>query len=257
MAIEFAVAEFGGIEKERMISPPNRRWFQFSTRGLLLLLTAVCGWLGYLTEAARRQRDAVAALVPVATIGYDDGSFLSGSRRENKTRSGLLGWLESCLGRDYFDRVEAVHLYRGKLAPEHLKAITSLGSTQLLVLTYNESVDDAFVAQLVGLRRLHSLHLNYTCIGDASLQHIALLPRLKLLSIRYTKIDGSGLRFLQASPSLERLSFTNTGVTDNYLGDLGECSRLRYIDLRSTRVTAGGVARLQKALPSCEIRWRD
>lgn len=241
-----------------MVVPPNRRWFQFSTRGLLLLLTALCGSFGYATESARRQRDAVAMLAPVAAIGYDDGSILSGRHREIKRRTGVLGFLEKCLGKDYFDRVSTVWPFRDKtIEPKHLKAITELSSVQELLLMDNELVDDAFVAQLVALRRLRRLRLNYTSVTDASLQYVARCPRIELLDIGDTYVDGSGFRFLQTSPSVSHLVLSKTEVTDKYLDDLGGCGHLRYIDLRNTRVTAAGVARLQKALPNCEIRWRD
>jgi hypothetical protein len=58
-------------------------------------------------------------------------------------------------------------------------------------------------------------------------------------------------------PRLAVIDLRNSEVTDQHLDDLRVCKRLRRIDLRETHVTSAGVARLQKALPNCEIRWQD
>ena len=43
-------------------SKPRRRWFQFSLRTLMVLVTVLCVWLGLVSERARKQREAVAAI---------------------------------------------------------------------------------------------------------------------------------------------------------------------------------------------------
>ena len=43
-------------------SKPRRRWFQFSLRTLLVLVTVLCVWLAMTAERARKQRKAVAAI---------------------------------------------------------------------------------------------------------------------------------------------------------------------------------------------------
>ncbi len=49
------------------------------------------------------------------------------------------------------------------------------------------------------------------------------------------------------------LELHNTQVTDNGLEHLHRLSNLRYISLHGTQVTDEGVAKLQAALPDCEI----
>jgi predicted xylose isomerase-like sugar epimerase len=41
---------------------PKRRWFRFSLRMLLLVVTVLCVWLGFNVNAARRQKEAVQAI---------------------------------------------------------------------------------------------------------------------------------------------------------------------------------------------------
>jgi len=48
------------------------RWFRFSLRTLLLLIAALCVWLGIQVNAARRQKDAVAAILNTGgAVHYD------------------------------------------------------------------------------------------------------------------------------------------------------------------------------------------
>ena len=48
------------------------RWFRFSLRTLLLLIAVLCVWLGIQVNAARRQREAVAAIQSAGgSVVYD------------------------------------------------------------------------------------------------------------------------------------------------------------------------------------------
>jgi hypothetical protein len=50
-----------------------------------------------------------------------------------------------------------------------------------------------------------------------------------------------------------RLSLARSGVSDEGLKHLHGLTNLLELDLRTTKVTAAGVADLQKALPQCKI----
>jgi hypothetical protein len=50
----------------------NRRWLRFSLRGLLLIVAIFCVWLGIKVNAARRQAEAVAAILKAGgTVNFD------------------------------------------------------------------------------------------------------------------------------------------------------------------------------------------
>ena len=49
----------------------------------------------------------------------------------------------------------------------------------------------------------------------------------------------------------------STNITDAGLEHLKGLTNLEELDLRWTKVTDAGVAKLQQALPNCEIRWND
>lgn len=79
------------------------------------------------------------------------------------------------------------------------------------------------------------------------------LACLRELDLANTRVTDAGLRHLEKVPSLETLDLTGTQVTDAGLRQLARLPGLRYLDLCQTRVTSEGVARLQVALPCCEI----
>ena len=93
---------------------PTRRWFQYSLRSFLVVLTALAVWLGVVVNRAREQREAVKAIealggvvyydwsppIPLTTSNYDEAL-----RKWRRTK-----WLRNAFGDDYFQSVEVVNL---------------------------------------------------------------------------------------------------------------------------------------------------
>src|ERR1051326_8272874 len=94
------------------------RWLRFSLRTLLLLVMALCVWLGIQVNAARRQREAVAVLEKAgATVIYDYQVAMPPAgtawlrRVVNPDRQQLPpgpAWLRQQIGDDYFRTVVSV-----------------------------------------------------------------------------------------------------------------------------------------------------
>lgn len=74
-----------------------------------------------------------------------------------------------------------------------------------------------------------------------------------------TTLGCGGTRITDLSPlegmPLEELDITYVKISD--LSSLASCKYLKSLVARGTKVTAGGVATLQKALPDCKIYWDD
>jgi hypothetical protein len=66
----------------------------------------------------------------------------------------------------------------------------------------------------------------------------------------------SGLKNLAPLQNLKILSISKTNLTDAGLKDIAQLKGLTELDLLETRVTRQGVAELQKALPTCLIRFK-
>ena len=95
-----------------------RRWFQYSLRSFLVVLTALAVWLGIVVNRAREQREALKAIQALQwSVAYDyhfksaelppqpDGSYDMDEAKVVPT------WLQGIIDDDYFQNVEQVGMY--------------------------------------------------------------------------------------------------------------------------------------------------
>src|SRR5262245_63470489 len=92
------------------------RWFRFSLRTLLLLIAALCVWLGIQVNAAHRQKEAVAAITKAGgTVIYDYQNLQLVDRAGITWDDSRLppgpAWLRQRIGDDYFRTVVDVSLW--------------------------------------------------------------------------------------------------------------------------------------------------
>lgn len=209
---------------------PKRRWLQYRLRTVLIVMTVVAVALAWWSHSARRQRDAVAALRKIgADIEYDRSLPWIGDKSEPNLPPCWPQWLLKRMGEDYFARVHSIQLAR----------------TQ---------VTDGDLAHLQQLGTVRGLFLFETRIGDGGLQHIKYLRSLEVLNLESTNVTDAGLAQIGGLSRLERLFIKDTQVTDAGLEHLTGHTTLRNLCLPEESVTAVGVARLQKALPNCQIQ---
>ncbi|MBS0207575.1 MAG: SUMF1/EgtB/PvdO family nonheme iron enzyme [Planctomycetes bacterium] len=105
---------------------------------------------------------------------------------------------------------------------------------------------------VVDLSPLVGMPLNNLAINDTMVVDLAPLRGLPLteLAIYHTPIVE--LSPLQGAPLITlRAGYSN--IAD--LSPLATCMGLKQLDLKKSKVTAAGVAALQKALPNCQIDW--
>jgi hypothetical protein len=266
-----------GMESDAQPEPaarlkPKRRWLQFSTRALLVAVTALGVALGVIESRARPQRQAVAAIEAL-------GGFVD-YRSDNDRLSSGIGvrpWPLLAPPRDWVDFPVDVQLIGTGATDAELKLLEALtkleelsldetevtdsglacleGLTELNYLSLDEtSVSDAALIHLQTLTSLKSLHLSDTQLTDAGLETIRSLSGLEVLYLDNTQVTDAGLAHLHAMARLHQISLAGTSITDVGLLHLEGLTGLQLIDLRHSRVTDAGVARLQLALPNCTIR---
>lgn len=198
-----------------------RRRMRFTQRTGLLLITALCIGLGIVVERARRQRNAVEALLEVwAEIQYDCDS---GPRQTTLERYQLIG--VNCL-----HSVVWLHLAGPEVTDETMAHLEALPHLRLLIIS--EGAD----------------------VSNEGLKHLRAVPRLKRLDLASGSIDDRGLTYVAALSELEELSIQQQmQITDAGIQRLAVLKKLRRLTLWNTAVTEQGVAQLQHSLPHCEI----
>lgn len=164
-----------------------------------------------------------------------------------------------------------------KATDSTLRDLASLTSIETLELGNNRDVTDAGLVHLEPLKSLTTVYLYKTGIRGPGLVHLADLPNLESISLSYTPLEDSGavqlgkmsrltwasldntkltdagMPELVKASSLKTLTLNNTSITDNGLMYLTRLTHLEQLGLRGTGVTSNGVARLEKALPKCQI----
>ncbi|MGD9635521.1 MAG: protein kinase [Pirellulales bacterium] len=131
---------------------------------------------------------------------------------------------------------------------DQLPQLTSLGLS-------HTKIGNEGVKRLGHLPALENLFVVETLVGDPGVAALKEFPQLTLLQAYDTKITDRGLRQIAAgNPKLVELSLVDCPITDKGLAALAPLKQLRLLAVDRTGVTAAGVARLQRALPDCEIR---
>lgn len=114
------------------------------------------------------------------------------------------------------------------------------------------TTDDS-LKRLAPLGDVVSINLRDTRITSSGLVHLKPLSNLRRLHLERTRVDDAGIAHLSGLTQLEYLNLYGTGVGDKALEHLKGLKNLRQLYLWQTNVTAGGVEKLQKALPRVRI----
>jgi len=231
-----------------MSEKPKRRWYQFSLKTLLVVLTLTGFVLGMAMLPAERQRRATQR---VRAMG---GSVYFANPRPDE--SAAASYLRKWLSRDYFDAVIEIDLVGSNVTDGDLKDFQGLTQVQRVFLDDTKVTDDG-LAHLAGLVETRSLSLNNTCVTDAGIAHLQRFTKLEILWLDGTQVIGGISAKLQEHPQLRELHLDRTQVTDAAIAHLHGHSQLRELHVGDTLVTDAGVAELKKALPKCYIirRW--
>jgi len=107
------------------------------------------------------------------------------------------------------------------------------GLTRLQVLNCRE-FDDAMLASLTGLKRLTSLAITNSGIGDGGVAAIAAsFPDLVELDLSSnTNLTGAAMKSIASLPKLERLTLVQTRFNDLNFRRLAKLTALKAVDLR-------------------------
>ena len=85
---------------------PKRRWFRFSLRTFLVIVTLICVWLGWEFSSARKQKQAVEAIRAIGGNAFYDYQVDADGNPINPHPDP--GWLAKLFGMDYVHNVVCV-----------------------------------------------------------------------------------------------------------------------------------------------------
>jgi hypothetical protein len=199
---------------------PKRRWYQFSLRTLLVVMTLASCFLGWLTYERNTVRKRAVAIATIQELG--------GIVKFDRAQPFRPHWLRPLLGDNSPGEVVEVNMQAAKIRDADLAHVARMTKLKQLYL-YNSPITNRGMTHLAGLKELKGLRLDGTQVTDAGLVHLADLQKL------------------------EHLDLYNTQVTNDGLTHLAGLQKLRGLRVNKTRVTDQGVHKLKKSLPSVYV----
>lgn len=225
------------------------RWYQYSLRTLLISVTLfaiACSWFTVKMQQARKQREAVDALLKINCKIYYDFVF-DGDWKINP-QPPCLAWLRNLLGIDFFSNVNFVmsDFDMTDADMDYIKSMTKLQKLWLLDIR----VTDAGLESLKELKQLRELILlgglhSGDQITDAGWEHIKGLNQLQSLYLGLSRITDTGLECLKGLSQLQTLYIGNTQATDTGLEHLNGLKHLKSLNLTNTHITDLGMEHIK------------
>jgi hypothetical protein len=231
----------------------KRRWFQFSLRTLLILVTLLCIGVAIISNRAMRQKAAISAILK------DGGDVDYAHNFPQRAEPPGPAWLRKLLGDDFFATVISVTV-RTDAGMEQLDDLPALLNVRVLpaptIGAAPDKLTDAGLTHLQRLTQLRTLQLQRTSMTDAGVVSFNRLTKLNILELDYTELTDSGLARLTSLTELGILSLRGTKVTDAGMKHLSGFENLYILDLGETNISDAGLAQLV-GLPRLEIVHLD
>ncbi len=173
-----------------MINPmtttqPRRRFFRYSLRTLMLVVTVFCiglGSIGIQIKQARHQRQAVEAILATG------GIILYEYQRTNSDPPGP-EWLRRIIGDEYFFTIGYVDFSGSKVNNASLAAVVNFLASVKYLSLFSTEVTDEGLENLKELTNLRIVHIISTKITDEGMKDLhQALPNCMMV---HTDRDGS------------------------------------------------------------------
>ncbi len=152
------------------------------------------------------------------------------------------------------NKVTDVGLNVLRLVP-NLTAVDLAGSQRTDSGLWASSVTDKGLQTLAELRHLKELNLRNHKISDIGIARLGKLAELSSLDLSQTPVSPRGLEGLVDLPSLNRLVLWKCArIGDDALPVLSRFTRLQWLDVEGSGMSAETVEKLKIALPNCRIQ---
>jgi hypothetical protein len=229
-------------------------------RSLLLMTAVIAILLAFFIHRVQRQLAAVTRLLDLGGAVRYDYQKLTNDRAnlfDPKVPPPGPAWLRAAVGKEFFEDVVMIDLKGKPITDRDLEELKKLPRLENVNLGKTR-VTGAGMIHLAGLKNIKCLSLWDTQVNDDGLRNLAALTKLRVLILDGTRVTDSGLKHLEGLKDLDEwLGLTGTGVTDSGLEHLKGLKKLRQINVRMTKVTAGGAKELKKYLPKAQISYGE
>lgn len=197
--------------------------FRFSLRSMLILFFLV-SLLGMFTNAAQRQKQAVAKIVKDG--GWVKYDFQTGTQSTRVAPP----WLVEYAGIDYFNEVVQASLSKD------FHFVRVLPDLEFAEIVGGRIVDDN-LKYIDRLRSLRRLHVRASRITEVGLERIGRNRRIEILDLGGTKLDGMSLEPLRSLKGLTELGLAFTNVDETQLQIVEGFPKLRKLSLIGCRIS--------------------
>jgi internalin A len=145
------------------------------------------------------------------------------------------------------------HLHIGilEISEDTGKKISQLSRLQSLFISFGR-LPDPMVAEISKLP--HLTRFSFSDCSSTSLDTIFKMRKLTDLDLSRSKIASNQIANIIQLKELETLQLYNTPVDDDCVPFLIQLPRLLLLDIASTKISRGGLAQIQKALPKCKVK---
>ena len=162
----------------------KRRWFRFSLKTFLVLVTLFCvlmAFLGSLVYRVNKQKEAIRWVQDHGgTVYYDfQSEDIEQGRIDGDAEPPGPDWLRELIGVDYFADVAFVDVEGAKV--KDLEPLSDLTQLQVLILNDTQVSD---LEPLRGLTQLQELYLTDAPVSD-------LRPLRKLTQLKFLELSGT------------------------------------------------------------------
>jgi hypothetical protein len=237
---------------------PKRRWFRFSLRMLLVVVTVLCVWLGFKVNAARRQKEAVELILKAGgTITYDYQWVSSPNGQKVFDAKALPpgpNWLHELIGDEFFRNAASVFLQDGVIDESDFSHLSGLDTlTEILLCNVRivsrntglrRPIQDSDLGTLGQLTQLRSVDL-----GNVEIKGFGLASFMHLKELRNFRL-GFNHAYQPAAPALEQIGKITTlqtlylngfHIDNDELLQLRNLTNLKILSLADTDISDAGL----------------
>lgn len=207
------------------------RWIprpRFRLLTLLIVVTALCLWLGVVTHGVKQRKDAVERLEKLGAAVFFDYQRNAQGHFDQKLPPPVAGWARRFFGEDYFKKAICLRIWDVRLTDDDLHAIAVLHDLETLEF-YRCDFSQVDCPPLAELRELKELLLDQCDLGPTSLAPVSRLTNLAKLKLTDMDVDDAKFPPLAQLASLESLVLEKVPVTGRTFGDLSRLSKLKTL----------------------------